>query len=322
MKPLDLAKITTVFSKQLKRLSIEESAMVHPFIQGKLLTQGELDALHKDIKELGKTFKLNLTTLPPHQVPALSAQMPKVAYKTVRVYEVTSRLNSLFRDLDKKFIPLDDDTVVRFADDMSKFVVSYENASYEFNTPDDLLRHLTNGKKAYLHFQFREGFVKWVTETEGNLRMAWINERDEFAKQSSITVDAFRQIEHIKKCAVAHEQQANLNKLLPFKWTAATRPARGGLSGSKTSLGDGLVANTVVHLLVKEDIKIGRLSRLEDDYLCSQSKGKLSRDLGPYIAEMKVEMANGDVHTQVPQEITCQNCLEKLETIKNKVKTK
>ncbi|QIC71861.1 MULTISPECIES: hypothetical protein [Acinetobacter] len=322
MKQLDIAKIIAEYSKQLKRNSLETSAMPHPLIEGKLLTQADMDALHQDIEELGKQFKLNLKELPPKLVPVLTARMPNVDYKQVRIYEMTRDLDKLYVSLADKFILLDDKDVVTFSEDMSKFVVSYENASYEFKTPDDLCRHLASGKKGYLIFQFRQGFVKWVTETDGNLRMAWLAERDEYGRLSSITIDAFRLIARAKEYAVARKQQIELNELLPFKWTTATRPTRGGLSGSAKSMMNGNVANTVVHLLVQEDCKIGRLSRSAGDYLCAPSKGRLARDLGPFIEEMAYKIDEHTIHANLPKEITCKDCLEKLAAIKNKVKGK
>lgn len=321
MKKLDLAQITAEYSKQLKRNSIEEGAMPHPLVDGKLLTQADMDALHQDIEELGKQFNFKLPELPPKLVPALTARMPNVDYKQVRVFGVTRGLDQLYHSLADKFVPLDDTDVVKFSEDMSKFVVSHENASYEFNTPDDMRSHIASGKKGYLVFQFRQGFVKWVTEKDGNLRMAWLAERDEYGRLSSATVDAFNFVARAKDYAVARKQQIELNELLPFKWSAATRPTRGGLSGSAKSMGNGCVANTVVHLLVQEDCKIGRLSRSKRDYLCTPSKGSLARDLGPYDAEMSYKVDADTIHT-LPKEITCQDCLQKLAAIKNKVKGK
>lgn len=320
MKPLDLENITKQFSKKLKRLPAESAAMPHPLNEGKLLTQSDLDELHQEIELLGKTFKLNLTQLPPKQVPALNAQMPNVDYKAIRVYEVTRALDSLYSDLDGKFIPFDDETVVQFSEDMAQFIVTYNSATYTFTTPPDLKEHIQMGSKAYLHFQFRQGFVKWVSEIEGNLRMAWVKERDDFGSLSTITHDAFIKVKRVKTCAMSYQQYCALNQTLPFAWNAATRPVRGGLSGSTKSSGNGSVSNTVVHLLVQEDVKIGRLTRAKGDFLCAPSKGRLARDLGPYDAVITVEMNNGDVYSKVPQLITCQDCLEKLETIKNKVK--
>lgn len=321
MKKLDLAKIIAEYSKQLKRTSIEEGAMPHPLIQGRLLTQADMDALHKDIEELDKQFNFKLTELPPKLVPALTARMPNVDYKQVRVFGMTHALHKLYQSLADQFIPLDDTDVIKFSEDMSKFVVTHESASYEFNTPDDMCRHLTSGKKGYLNFQFRQGFVKWVTETDGNLRMAWLAERDEYGRLSTITIDAFHLVARAKAYAVARKQQIELNELLPFNWSAATRPTRGGLSGRAKSMGNGEVANTVIHLLVQEDCKIGRLSRSKGDYLCAPSKGRLARDLGPYNAEISYKVDAKKIHT-LPKEITCQDCLEKLAAIKNKVKNK
>lgn len=321
MKQLDLAKITAEYSKLLKRISVEEGAMPHPHIQGTLLTQADLDALHRDIEELGKQFNFKLPELPPKLVPALTARMPNVEYKPVRVYEVSRALDQLYHSLADKFVPLDDTDVVKFSEDMRKFVVSHDNASYEFTTPDEMRLYLEGGKKGYLIFQFRQGLVKWVTEKDGNLRMAWLAERDEYARLSTITVDAFNYVARAKDYAVARKQQIELNELLPFRWSAATRPTRGGLSGSAKSMGNGSVANTVVHLLAQEDFKIGRLSRSERDYLCAPSKGKLARHLGPYNAEMSYKVDENTIHT-LPQVITCQDCLLKLAAIKDKVKGK
>lgn len=319
MKKLDLDRIEKEYSSQLKRISIEEGAMGHPNGTG-LFTQSELDLLNQEIEIYGKIFKLNLSELPPKNIPALTARMPNVDYKSVRFNQVTRALDSLFVKLDNQFIAFDDETVIQFAENMENFTVNYEGISHTFNTPKDLIAHIKSGKKAYLHFQFRQGFVKWVSERDGNLRMAWVKEREDFSHLSGVVVMALAEVNRIKRFATAFKQHLELNKILPFKWAAATIPTRGGLSGNTKSMMNGNVSNTVIHLKLEDDISIGRLKRSNGDLLCTTSKSRLRNDLGLYTKEYSFALSTGEELSNIPGEITCQECLKKIEAIKTKYK--
>lgn len=321
MKPVDKQKIALEVASKLKHLPIETSAMPHPFLKGKKLTISQLDELHKSIQYLSKTFDLQFSSneLPPTNVPAFTAVKPKVEGGVVRIYDVTRALECLFLELDHQFISTVDETMVEFGPDNKLFKVTHGDVSETFNTPHALEAYLSNGENAYLVFKRSEGFLYWFSEEEANLLMAWEVERDRFAEESTLVHKAFNKVFRVKRHAVAFAQKKYFDAELPFAWTAGIRPTRGGLSGSAKSSGNGDVATTVNHLILKEDIQIGRLKRKADDYLCAPSKGRLANDLGVYIEELTVVLADGSKVENVPIEITCDACCKKIEALlKNK----
>jgi hypothetical protein len=310
-------KVFLEMASKLKHLPADQAAMPHPFFRGKLLTLSDIEELHADIQSLSEMYALKFepNQMPPIKVPALTAHKPKIEFHPVRISGVTAQLDRLFIDLDNQYIHMDDESVIEFSAEKDRFVVRHGNAQYGFTTPHALQEHLKANHRAYLIFKRMQGFVFWVPEEDANLMMAWEYERDQFAEQSSRVVDAFSKVSAVKDCAVALEQKKHLDAALPFAWTAGIRPTRGGLSGSLKSSGSGNVATTVTHLILKEDIQIGRLKRNDGDYLCAPSKGRLSKDLGVFIEEITVRLADGTEVKNVPIQITCEECRKKINAL-------
>lgn len=103
------------------------------------------------------------------------------------------------------------------------------------------------------------------------------------------------------------EQKAKLVKdfwakyNIPFKFSMDIKERLSGLSAN--SSGNGTVKNTVLHVVLKEDYKEGRLQRKAGDFLCSPSVSKSGGNWSGTLGD--------GVHEQ--QNICdCKGCMDKL----------
>lgn len=96
----------------------------------------------------------------------------------------------------------------------------------------------------------------------------------------------------VKQIANAKVFNASLN--VPVQWRPEIKPVLSGLLFN--SMGNGEYKNSVVHIYLLEDLTDGRLSRKNNQYLCSQPEGNL-------------DVVNwfDDTYTA---KVTCKKCLE------------
>lgn len=320
MKSLNRKEIAAQSIHKLKCLATQSSAMPHPLYKGKILTNIDLDELRRDIAALSKQFDLQSSAIDslPTTTPTLEVMKPVIADKVVRIGYTNQSIDYFFTALDQQFIYMDDETIVKLSPDCDLFKITHGDVSHTFSTPYDLKTHLNSGKNAVLVFKRMQGFLYWYSLEDAELLITWEVERDRFSEHSALVHQAFSDVSRVKRRAKALQQKYYLDAQLPFAWTVGIRPSRGGLSCNSTSSGNGDVATTVNHLIVKEDIHLGRLKRNMDDYLCTQSKGRLSIHLGIFIQELTIILTDGTVIENVPAEVTCESCLNKINTIINK----
>lgn len=90
---------------------------------------------------------------------------------------------------------------------------------------------------------------------------------------------------------------------IPFKFVVDIKPVLSGLL--ENSWGDGSNKSTVYHLILKEDISIGRFVRGINDFLCSQPKGRHCYSI-----------PNNTLENSTQEIVTCKQCLKLLEKYK------
>lgn len=139
--------------------------------------------------------------------------------------------------------------------------------------------------------------IKAETEKDSRAR------REEQARQRLA-----RQVEEQKQKA-AHDmklmrqaQERNARLYLPVRWTSGFKSVISGLT--ENSSGNDINRRTVIHVLLLEDIRDGRLVRNEGDFLCTAvggSNGKLW--VNPAIH-------NDGEHGPYVCEITCKQCIK------------
>lgn len=91
---------------------------------------------------------------------------------------------------------------------------------------------------------------------------------------------------------------------IPFKFTVEIKERLSGLSAN--SGGNGHARNTVYHIFVKEDIKIGRSPLKPGSFLCSPVKSK-------HGANWSGSLGDGRQHGDINPPVTCKACLKKLD---------
>lgn len=90
---------------------------------------------------------------------------------------------------------------------------------------------------------------------------------------------------------------------IPFKFVVDIKPVHSGLL--ENSNGCGSNKSTVYHLILKEDISIGRFARGVNDFLCSKPKGRHF-----------YSMPNRTLEDDTQEVVTCKQCLKLLEKYK------
>jgi hypothetical protein len=87
----------------------------------------------------------------------------------------------------------------------------------------------------------------------------------------------------------------NLALNIPVNWTPGIKEVLSGLSPH--SNGDGCMKNTVVHILLKDPLHVGRLKRGPGDFLCANSRSRVG--------------ANWSGAPEKPgHRVTCKTCLK------------
>lgn len=95
------------------------------------------------------------------------------------------------------------------------------------------------------------------------------------------------------------------NYNIPFKFVVDIKPVGSGLT--ENSWGDGSNRATVYHIILKEELKNGRIKRDINDFLCSQPKGK------HFYSE-----PNRRLDDDTQNIVTCKQCLKAIEKYKIK----
>jgi hypothetical protein len=101
----------------------------------------------------------------------------------------------------------------------------------------------------------------------------------------------------------------NASIQIPVKWEPGVKDVLSGLSAN--SCGDGRNRATVEHVLLNEDLKVGRLLRKEGDFLCSNSQSRW----GAGWRDSKEEWFDGDGNPYKPK-VTCRACLSIIERMR------
>lgn len=98
------------------------------------------------------------------------------------------------------------------------------------------------------------------------------------------------------------------NYKIPFEFTLGIKEV---LSGLQMNSGcNGQKRNTVTHVVLTQDIKVGRIIRGKGDFLCSNSKSRWGANWSNTLGDGHWDWANGEKY--LPK-ITCASCLKKLE---------
>lgn len=152
-----------------------------------------------------------------------------------------------------------------------------------------------------------EEIYVWITDHFYCCSVAEYDQRELDRKAKAEREQMEQEERRLKIKKADHEFNKSLN--IPFKWITGIKPVLSGLSAK--SWGDGANRRTVTHILVKEDIKFGRLVRSKNDFLCTKDAGKFS-DLREEGGE------NIDGEECLPK-VTCKQCLARLETINKRI---
>jgi len=133
-----------------------------------------------------------------------------------------------------------------------------------------------------------------------------------------LTLDDALSKESERRLAVAREEAARLARLnqlraeaeafnrriqLPIEWVIGIKDVLSGLSSR--SNGDGRNRATVEHILLQEDLKVGRLHRKAGDFLCTQPSGNNGKQYATQPAEHRHD---GEGQPFRPK-VTCRKCL-------------
>jgi hypothetical protein len=95
----------------------------------------------------------------------------------------------------------------------------------------------------------------------------------------------------------------NATLMLPFAWGVGQKDVLSGLASD--SAGDGRRANTVNHVLLHEDVALGRLNRRKGDFLCTSHGGSNGKRWAGRDA-----VAIDGSNKPYPPKIDCKKCLE------------
>lgn len=101
---------------------------------------------------------------------------------------------------------------------------------------------------------------------------------------------------------------------LPVKWDIGEKLVISSLL--ENSWGDGHNKATVQHIVLLEDLNIGRLKRNKGEFLCSKSIGKFNT-FHEFQQYEGIRFTDGDGKKYQPK-ITCKQCLKVLERLNNK----
>ena len=106
---------------------------------------------------------------------------------------------------------------------------------------------------------------------------------------------------------------------IPFKWSVGIKDVLSGLSFN--SMGNGRNSATVGHVLVLEDVQIGRLKRQAFTFLCTSKSGSDGKNWSGTRFDESGEILTAQDGTSYLHPITCKSCLKKIEHWKTDNKT-
>lgn len=164
---------------------------------------------------------------------------------------------------------------------------SVKTSTYTFAPIDDCTFKEGEEIEAIL---LQSGFYGATTKAQAEQERLEQAKLEEKRKQ-----EAQEKFERQQKEAISFNEQ--LRKLLPFQWDLGMNDVLSGLT--ENSDGSGRNSRTVAHIRLLESISIGRLKRLEFQFLCG-SKGK---------------RWSGSQNSKV-EKVSCRECLRIAERIK------
>lgn len=97
-------------------------------------------------------------------------------------------------------------------------------------------------------------------------------------------------------------EKANNKLNIPVPWTSGFKSVLSGLS--ENSNGNGFNKKTVIHILLEDDLNVGRLKRKSGSFLCTAESG----DNGKEWVDLKI-MQNDGIGSYIAK-ITCRTCLK------------
>ncbi|MEP2668856.1 MAG: hypothetical protein ABJH04_07670 [Cyclobacteriaceae bacterium] len=121
--------------------------------------------------------------------------------------------------------------------------------------------------------------------------------QDEIVRRKQVLLEEQREIRRKEQLRNEQDQAFNDSLAIPVKWVAARLDVLSGLLENST--GDGYRKSTVQHILLKEDLHVGRIHREANTYLCladTRAKGNYSN-------------TNGEA-TYGIRRISCKQCLK------------
>lgn len=171
-------------------------------------------------------------------------------------------------------------------------ILNDNGATLKFKAPESLI-----GKEVQVYLEY-DGFFYAEALTDIAEAKKLRDENDRIKKEEQIN-KANRQRE------IAREQHLKFSKL-PFKYYVGIKDTISGLSAS--GWGDGRSNSTVNHITLSEDINLGKLKRVEHQFLCTIDSGKR------WSGQVKETLIDGDGKEYDPK-ITCVKCLKLAERL-------
>ncbi len=241
--------------------------------------------------------------------PVMLKKEPEVAWEYIEVNPINPRLMRLSEVF---LVESDEDGLLTYKDSVGEVdpMLSEQLDSIELLTKKGIGDHLSSGYCAQL--KISNGEVSWVDIPNYELLKQWRIERQRYKDAVSAWERLKSDIGHAKSFDRALKQYERL-KGLPFDWHIDIKQILSGLSANSNGTGDN--DRTVFHVVVDNDCKIGRFSRVKGEFLCTAKSGAPNWTTQNYQHVIKV--AGVRVKT-IPYEVTCKTCHERINSLLSK----
>ena len=150
------------------------------------------------------------------------------------------------------------------------------------------------------YYPVKIGETVYVSLYDGNFYFNTFLEKEEEEKRYKQRLEEEKSLE-LKKRKKRHIEALTFNSRikLPVKWRSVYKTVLSGLLQNST--GDGRKKNTVVHVLLEEELSDNRFRRKKDELLCTSiEKGKYS----------VIDAAEEYSDTTYQSKVTCKKCIE------------